>query len=52
MIGAVWPGNVYVDARTVDVHISRLRKTLNQVSSRTLIRTIRSAGYSLEGSNP
>ncbi|RWM18269.1 MAG: hypothetical protein E5X53_13580 [Mesorhizobium sp.] len=46
LIGAM-PHNVFVVARRVDVHISRFRKTLNQVSSGTLIRTIRSAGNSL-----
>ncbi|RWI16558.1 response regulator transcription factor [Mesorhizobium sp.] len=47
LIRAAWPANTDVDARTVDVHISRLRKALKTVSSRKVIRTIRSAGYSL-----
>ncbi|WEJ08568.1 response regulator transcription factor [Sinorhizobium prairiense] len=48
LIGAVWPDNIHVGERTVDVHISRLRRTLETSSPRRIIRTIRSAGYSLE----
>lgn len=51
LINAAWPRNVYVSARTVDVHISRLRKSLKTVSKSDLIRTVRSAGYSLEDQN-
>lgn len=49
LIDAVWPDNIHVGERTVDVHISRLRGTLEMCSPRRIIRTIRSAGYSLEG---
>ncbi|MGX9182205.1 response regulator transcription factor [Mesorhizobium sp. BHbdii] len=45
LVGAAWPANIHVGARTVDVHISRLRKAL---SPHNVIRTIRSAGYALE----
>ncbi|MGX9181655.1 winged helix-turn-helix domain-containing protein [Mesorhizobium sp. BHbdii] len=48
LIGAAWPANIHVGPRTVDVHISRLRRTLKKVSSENVIRTIRSAGYALE----
>ncbi|NRP75246.1 Phosphate regulon transcriptional regulatory protein PhoB [Ensifer psoraleae] len=48
LISAAWPDNIHVCARTVDVHISRLRKTLKTVSCSSLIRTVRSLGYSLE----
>ncbi|WP_244571519.1 response regulator transcription factor [Mesorhizobium carmichaelinearum] len=48
LIGAAWPPNIHVGARTVDVHISRLRKALKDTSPRCVIRTVRSAGYSLE----
>ncbi|MDF2389463.1 response regulator transcription factor [Nostoc ellipsosporum NOK] len=48
LIEAVWPGSLDVDARTVDVHISRLRKTLKTVWPGNVIRTIRSAGYATE----
>jgi len=40
--------DVYVEVRTVDVHIRRLRKAINVESSPDLIRTVRSMGYSLE----
>ncbi|WP_027146728.1 response regulator transcription factor [Mesorhizobium sp. WSM3626] len=45
LVGAAWPANIHVGARTVDVHISRVRKAL---SPHNVIRTIRSAGYALE----
>ncbi|WP_245483074.1 helix-turn-helix domain-containing protein [Agrobacterium sp. CNPSo 2736] len=48
LIRAVWPDNIHVGERTVDVHISRLRRTLGTSSPRRIIRTIRSAGYCLE----
>lgn len=48
LLDAVWGHNVYVEARTVDVHIRRLRKALNAEGERDPIRTVRSAGYSLD----
>lgn len=48
LIGAAWPGNVYVGPRTVDVHVSRLRKSLKQSSQHDVIRTVRLGGYALE----
>jgi len=48
LLDAVWGADVYVEARTVDVHIGRLRKALNNDSEIDPIRTVRSAGYSLE----
>ncbi len=48
LLDAVWGSDVYVEARTVDVHIGRLRKALNATSDLDPIRTVRSAGYSLE----
>jgi len=48
LLNAVWGSDVYVEARTVDVHIGRLRKALNQAIDDDPIRTVRSAGYSLE----
>ncbi|UCI31982.1 response regulator transcription factor [Mesorhizobium sp. B4-1-4] len=47
LIQAAWPDNHHVDTRTVDVHVSRLRKTMKTISRRNVIRTIRSAGYAL-----
>ena len=48
LLDAVWGSDVYVEARTVDVHIGRLRKALNIESEPDPIRTVRSAGYSLD----
>jgi two-component system phosphate regulon response regulator PhoB len=48
LLDAVWGSDVYVEARTVDVHIGRLRKALNQDVEGDPIRTVRSAGYSLD----
>ena len=48
LLDAVWGSDVYVEARTVDVHIGRLRKALNGDRDADPIRTVRSAGYSLD----
>ncbi len=48
LLDAVWGNDVYVEARTVDVHIGRLRKALNDGDAYDPIRTVRSAGYSLD----
>ena len=48
LLEAVWPHDPDIDARTVEVHIRRLRKTLNEGDRADLIRTVRSAGYSLD----
>lgn len=48
LLDAVWGSDVYVEARTVDVHIGRLRKALNGAAEADPIRTVRSAGYSLD----
>ncbi|WOF72830.1 phosphate regulon transcriptional regulator PhoB [Parvibaculaceae bacterium PLY_AMNH_Bact1] len=48
LLDAVWGSDVYVEARTVDVHIGRLRKALNQKGQRDPIRTVRAAGYALD----
>jgi len=49
LLDAVWGSDVYVEARTVDVHVGRLRKALNiDDESANPIRTVRSAGYSLD----
>jgi two-component system, OmpR family, phosphate regulon response regulator PhoB len=48
LLDAVWGSDVYVEARTVDVHVGRLRKALNIEGVRDPIRTVRSAGYSLD----
>ncbi|REK44693.1 MAG: phosphate regulon transcriptional regulatory protein PhoB [Proteobacteria bacterium] len=43
----VWPNNVNVESRTIDVHIRRLRQSINIDDQKELIRTVRSSGYSL-----
>jgi len=48
LLDAVWGSDVYVEARTVDVHIGRLRKALNKKDQRDPIRTVRAAGYGLD----
>jgi len=48
LLDAVWGQDVYVEARTVDVHIRRLRKALNADGGADVIRTVRSAGYALD----
>jgi two-component system phosphate regulon response regulator PhoB len=48
LLDGVWGEDIYVDDRTVDVHIGRLRKSINIGKMRDPIRTVRGAGYSLE----
>lgn len=48
LLDAVWGHDVYVEARTVDVHIGRLRKALKSSGKIDPIRTVRSAGYAFE----
>ena len=47
VLDRVWGDNVYVEERTVDVHIRRLRKALTPSGHDNLIQTVRSAGYRL-----
>jgi two-component system, OmpR family, phosphate regulon response regulator PhoB len=48
LLDAVWGHDVYVEPRTVDVHIRRLRKAINGEGEPDVIRTVRSAGYALD----
>ncbi|GAM98210.1 phosphate regulon transcriptional regulatory protein PhoB [alpha proteobacterium U9-1i] len=48
LLDAVWGSDVYVEARTVDVHIGRLRKALIEGDEADPIRTVRSAGYAID----
>jgi two-component system phosphate regulon response regulator PhoB len=48
LLDIVWGRDVYVEARTVDVHVGRLRKALNRRGERDPIRTVRAAGYALD----
>ena len=45
LLDRVWGGNVYVEERTVDVHIRRLRKALSDFGCDRFIQTVRGAGY-------
>ena len=48
LLDTVWGADIYVEARTVDVNVGRLRKALMQDGENDPIRTVRSAGYSLD----
>src|SRR5580704_8476693 len=48
LLDGVWGSDVYIDERTVDVHVGRLRKALNRGHDSDPIRTVRGAGYSLD----
>jgi two-component system, OmpR family, phosphate regulon response regulator PhoB len=48
LLDAVWGHDADIEARTVDVHIRRLRKAINVGDAPDLIRTVRSAGYALD----
>jgi two-component system, OmpR family, phosphate regulon response regulator PhoB len=48
LLDQVWGRDVYVDERTVDVHVGRLRKALNRGRMPDPIRTVRRAGYALD----
>jgi two-component system phosphate regulon response regulator PhoB len=48
LLDRVWGHDVYVEIRTVDVHIGRLRKALNRRGDTDPIRTVRSSGYALD----
>jgi two-component system phosphate regulon response regulator PhoB len=45
LLDRVWGGNVYVEERTVDVHIRRLRKALEPSGTDSLVQTVRGSGY-------
>jgi two-component system phosphate regulon response regulator PhoB len=48
LLDAVWGPDIHVEPRTVDVHIRRLRKSINGENELDIIRTVRAAGYSLD----
>ena len=48
LLDGVWGRDIYVDERTVDVHVGRLRKAINRGRERDPIRTVRGAGYALD----
>ena len=47
LLDGVWGRDIYVDERTVDVHVGRLRKSIIRGRERDPIRTVRGAGYSI-----
>ncbi len=47
LLDRVWGRDIYVDTRTVDVHVGRLRKALTALGGNDPVRTVRGAGYSL-----
>lgn len=51
LLKTVWGNNIYVESRTVDVHIRRLRKSLNKFGP-DYIRTVRATGYSIDSRQP
>ena len=51
LLDLVWGHDVYIEDRTIDVHIRRLRKAINVTNTGDLIRTVRSMGYALEAPN-
>ncbi len=50
LLDHVWGGNVYVEERTVDVHIRRLRKALEPCQLEDMVQTVRGAGYRFSAS--
>ncbi len=48
VLNAVWGRDIHVEPRTVDVHIRRLRKSINVETEIDLVRTVRAAGYALD----
>ena len=48
LLDGVWGNEVYIDERTVDVHVGRLRKALSPGREIDPIRTVRGAGYSFD----
>ena len=48
LLDAVWGKDIHVEPRTVDVHIRRLRKSINGEDELDLVRTVRAAGYALD----
>ena len=51
LLDRAWGRDVYIESRTVDVHVRRLRKALNIDGSQNIIRTVRGSGYSLDVSS-
>ncbi|MCQ2913726.1 MAG: response regulator [Alphaproteobacteria bacterium] len=52
LLKEVWGNDIHVELRTVDVHIRRLRKAMNEGGESDVIRTVRSGGYSIDNNIP
>jgi two-component system, OmpR family, phosphate regulon response regulator PhoB len=48
LLNGVWGSDIYIDERTVDVHVGRLRKAINHGHDSDPIRTVRGSGYALD----
>ena len=48
LLDAVWGRDVYIDERTVDVHVGRLRKAITPGDAKDPLRTVRGAGYAFD----
>jgi two-component system phosphate regulon response regulator PhoB len=48
LLNGVWGRDIYIDERTVDVHVGRLRKSLNRGRDSDPIRTVRGGGYAID----
>ncbi|MGB7259718.1 MAG: winged helix-turn-helix domain-containing protein, partial [Pseudolabrys sp.] len=48
LLDGVWGNEIYIDERTVDVHVGRLRKAINRGHTADPIRTVRGSGYALD----
>ena len=48
LLDTVWGPDIHVEPRTVDVHIRRLRKSINATGELDIVRTVRTAGYALD----
>ena len=48
LLNSIWGHGVFIEERTIDTHVRRLRKALNLDGKKDLIRTIRGAGYSFD----
>jgi two-component system, OmpR family, phosphate regulon response regulator PhoB len=48
LLDGVWGSDIYIDERTVDVHVGRLRKAINRGYASDPIRTVRGSGYALD----
>jgi two-component system phosphate regulon response regulator PhoB len=51
LLDNVWGDHVFIEERTVDVHVLRLRKALMPVDAQNLVQTVRGLGYRLSATN-